>query len=211
MDLQINLNGKESLSAFTYAAAYADGTPAYGSAAGSPSATRFLSVTPYGASGTSVSSSLGKGITGRLQTSKSGAESTESTAAYTGFAAAKNLLDHLNLLCWSWWCRDKSVKNTSTWEATDDPRSPASSTLLGSRPVETINRALVESLYETKKRSIRAVDIRSYHKNEALDKSSIPLPEGPLIPSSTFESILPSLPLNPLSLYLLQARVSYSN
>lgn len=86
------------------------------------------------------------------------------------------------------------MKNTSTWEATDDPRSPASSTLLGSRPVETINRALVESLYETKKRSIRAVDIRSYHKNEALDKSSIPLPEGPLIPSSTFESRLPSPP-----------------
>ena len=57
LDLQIN--GKESLSAFTYAAAYADGTSANGSAAGSPSATRFLSVTPYGASGTSVSSSLG--------------------------------------------------------------------------------------------------------------------------------------------------------
>ncbi|RWR94994.1 hypothetical protein CKAN_02431500 [Cinnamomum micranthum f. kanehirae] len=57
LDLQIN--GKESLSAFTYAAADADGTSAYGSAAGSPSATRFLSVTPYEASGTSVSSSLG--------------------------------------------------------------------------------------------------------------------------------------------------------
>lgn len=56
--------------------------------------------------------------------------------------------------------------------------------------IETINRALVESLYETKQRSIRAfnVDIRSSHKNEALEKDSIPLPEGPLIPSSTFES-----------------------
>ncbi|XXG73468.1 hypothetical protein AAC387_Pa07g2379 [Persea americana] len=55
----LKINGRESLSTFTYAAAYADGTSAYGSAAGSPSTTRFLSETPYRASSTSVYSSLG--------------------------------------------------------------------------------------------------------------------------------------------------------
>lgn len=96
------INGKEYLSVFTYAAAYVDGTSVYGSAAGSPYAPRLVSIcnTIQDIGDTCLFlPGITKGITGQLQTSDSGGyrvESTESTDAYTGFATAKIIWTNFN-------------------------------------------------------------------------------------------------------------------